>query len=79
MNEETPSALVAPLAASDLLYNFREGAGGASDVIFCLPSHNSHALSFCPPGVIGQMLRISSGLKGQRLPGDLLAVGFVNN
>lgn len=51
----------------------------SSDVIFCLPSHNSQALSFYPPGVIGQMLRISSRLKGQWLPGDLLAVGFVNN
>lgn len=51
----------------------------ANDVIFCLSNHNSHALSFCPPAVIGQWLQISSSLKGQSLPGVCWQSALVHN
>lgn len=67
------SAAVAPLAASDLQCVSKKS---------CQWCHLLSAQSqfscpvLRPPGVIGQTLWISSRLKGQWLPGDLLAVGL---
>lgn len=51
----------------------------AHDVILCLPNHNSHAPSFCPPAVIGQWPQIISDLKGQLQTGVCWQSALVHN
>lgn len=51
----------------------------ASDVILCLPNHNYHAPSLCPPAGIGQWPQISSDLKGQLPPGVCWQSALVHN